>query len=447
MCVVGVIAEYNPLHFGHIHHLNYARNTVKAQGLVCVLSSNFVQRGEPAIVSKWARAQMALASGADLVVELPSAFSCASAEYFAAGAVSILNSLGIIDYLCFGSEEGCIENLEFAAEHFAVENESFKNNIKNQLNNGLSYALARQKALENILINNRNKSGENYNDETKISRIINAVSKPNNILGIEYLKALKRFKSSIRPITTKRIGQDYNSLERAASFSSATSIRQYIRERINFGLSYENDVFLQNNMSVKCLEIMFTEFASGRGPVFSEAFENILLHAFRTKSLSEIRSLPYIEDGLENRLKQASVESTSYHEFVENVVTKRYPASRIKRILISMLTGMTREFLDELKNNGYAQYIRILGFNETGRALLSEIKNKARLPVITKPASINNLDNRLAVELFEHEVRATNTYVLGYRNVRHAIGNQEYTYSPIYNNQKKDFPNQVNNRN
>jgi len=437
MSVVGIIAEYNPLHLGHIHHLNYARHAIKAQGLVCVLSSNFVQRGEPAIVSKWARTQMALASGADLVVELPCAFSCASAEYFAAGAVSILDSLGIIDYLCFGSEEGSIEPLELAAQQFFCENESFKDNLKSQLNNGLPYALARQKALENILVNNRSQSGQDYNDEAKISNIINAVSKPNNILGIEYIKALKRFKSSIKPITTKRIGQDYNSMELADSFSSATSIRQYIRENITSGLSYDNDEFLLNNMAGKCLEIMFAEFASGRGPVFPEAFENILLHAFRTKSINEIRSLPYIEEGLENRLKQAAVESASYHEFVGKVVTKRYPASRIKRILISMLTGMTAEFLDELKNNGYAQYIRILGFNETGRALLSEIKNKARLPVITKPASINNLDIRLPIELFEHEVRATNTYVLGYRNVSHTIGNQEYTYSPIYSKQHR----------
>jgi len=433
MPVVGIIAEYNPMHLGHIHHLNYARHAIKAQGLVCVLSSNFVQRGEPAIVSKWARTQMALVSGADLVVELPSAFSCASAEYFAAGAVSILNSLGIIDYLCFGSEVGSIEPLELAAEHFLCEDEYFKNNLKSLLNKGLPYALARQKALESILINNGIQNRQDHNEETRISHIINAVSKPNNILGIEYIKALKRFKSSIKPITTKRIGQDYNSLERAESFSSATAIRKYIQENINSGLSYRNDVFLLNNMAGKCLEIMFDEFAAGRGPVFPETFENILLHAFRTKSINEIRSLPYIEDGLENRLKQAAVESNSYHDFVEKVVTKRYPASRIKRILISMLTGMTREFLDELKNNGYAQYIRILGFNETGRNLLSEIKNKARLPVITKPASINNFDNRLAVELFEHEVRATNTYVLGYRDTKHKIGNQEYTYSPLYN--------------
>ncbi|NLE05006.1 MAG: nucleotidyltransferase family protein, partial [Crenarchaeota archaeon] len=157
MSVVGIISEYNPLHFGHIHHLNYARNITEAQGLICVLSSNFVQRGEPAIVSKWARTQMALVSGADLVVELPSAFSCSSAEYFASGGVSILNSLGIVDYLSFGSEEGSIDTLESTAEHFAYENQAFKENLKSGLNDGLSYAVARQKALETLLLNNKTK--------------------------------------------------------------------------------------------------------------------------------------------------------------------------------------------------------------------------------------------------------------------------------------------------
>ena len=431
MSVVGIISEYNPLHFGHIHHLDHARNITEAQGLICVMSSNFVQRGEPAIVSKWARTQMALVSGADLVIELPTAFSCSSAEYFASGGVSILNSLGIVDYLSFGSEEGSIDALESTAEHFAYENQDFKENLKNGLNDGLSFAVARQKALETLLINNKEKDNQEYFDEIKINNVINAINKPNNILGIEYIKALKRLKSSIKPITTKRIGQDYNSVERAASYSSATSIRHHIQEIMTSGLSYDNDTFLKNNMSDECLKIMIAEFSAGRGPVFPEAFENILLYAFRAKSLSELRSLPYMEEGLENRLKQAALEATSYHEFVGKVVTKRYPTSRIKRILISMLLGMTGEFLDELKNNGYAQYIRILGFNETGRALLSEIKKKAHLPIITKPASYNDLDNKLAVKLFEHEVHSTDTYVLGYRDSKHMIGSQEYTFSPI----------------
>ena len=430
MSVIGIVAEYNPLHLGHLHHLKYARKATNAQGLICVLSGNFVQRGEPALISKWARTQMALISGADLVIELPSAFSCASAEYFSAGAVSILDSLGIVDYLCFGSENGNIEDLEWVAEIFAYESEDFKQNLKERLNDGLSYAIARQKALEKILLNYKGKPCDNFCDEAKVKNIINAISKPNNILGIEYIKALKRLKSQIKPITIKRIGQDYNSLERASSYSSATAIRQHIQE--TFTSSCEIDSFLQNNISQECLKVMFDEFVSGRGPVFAEAFENILLYIFRSKSLNEIRSLPYMEEGLENRLKQASLESVSIDEFVKKVVTKRYPTSRIKRILFSALTGITGEFLEELKNNGYAQYIRVLGFNETGRTLLSKMKKKARLPIITKPASYDEIDNKLAVKLFEHEARTTDAYVLGYPFLKERAGGMEFKTSPVY---------------
>ncbi|NLB79364.1 MAG: nucleotidyltransferase [Clostridiaceae bacterium] len=432
MSVVGIISEYNPLHLGHLHHIKYARKATNAQGCICILSSNFVQRGEPAIVSKWARIQMALFSGADLVLELPSAFSCASAEYFSSGAVSILQSLGVVDYLCFGSEEGNIDALETAAEQFAYESESFKKTLKNGLSEGLSYAVARQKALETVLINNNSKIGPNDYNDTKVNNVISAIGKPNNILGIEYIKALKRLKSPIKPVTIKRIGEDYNSLERASTHSSATAIRKHIQDVFNSNSSYNQDTFLNNNLSKECLKVLLDEFSSGRGPVFPEAFESMLLYAFRIKSADEICSLPYMEEGLENRLKEAAMESISYNELVRKTVTKRYPASRIKRILFSMLTGMTGEFLNELKNNGYSQYIRVLGFNETGRALLSEMKKRATLPIITKPASYNELDNKLSVKLFEHEARATDAYVLGYPVPKERIGGMEFITSPIY---------------
>ncbi|MGI6085656.1 MAG: nucleotidyltransferase [Acetivibrionales bacterium] len=430
MSVVGIIAEYNPLHLGHVHHLETARAITGAHGLICVLSSNFVQRGEPALVSKWARAQMALSSGADLVIELPSAFSCASAEYFSAGAVSVLHNTGIVDYLCFGSEEGNIGVLETAAEQFAFESEPFKENLKEGLNGGLSYAVARQKALESVLSDlKRNNDSCDY--ENKADSIVNAISKPNNILGIEYIKALIRMNSPIKPVTIKRIGQGYNSMKHTSSYASATAIRSHIQELSAGNLLCDTDAFLHNNLSPECLKTLLGEFNSGRGPVFPQAFENILLYAFRTKSVSEIRSLPYMEEGLENRLKQAAQKSASYDELVRRVVTKRYPASRIRRILFSMLTGMTGEFLEELKNNGYAQYIKILGFNETGRALLADIKKKARLPIITKPASYGELDSRPAEKLFEYETKATDVYALGFRSSIERIGGKEFTTSPI----------------
>lgn len=421
MPVVGIIAEYNPLHSGHAHHLKYARKQDASEGIICVLSSNFVQRGEPALLSKWARTKMALVSGADLVLELPSAFSCSSAEYFASGAVSILNSLGIVDYLSFGSEEGELEALEKAADILAFEDEIFKESLKLELDKGLSFAVSRQNALKTVL------SGKYGNVIENSSETVN---KPNNILGIEYIKAIKRFNSNIKPTTIKRKGQGYNSIERASSYSSATAIRQHIKECSDL-TSISMDPFMESNMSAACLNLLSQEIVKGVGPIFSEQYSDIIIHLFRNVPLEKISVLPYMGEGLENRLKKAAIESTSLEDLVSKAVTSRYPASRIKRILFSMLTGMTADFLNELKTNGYAQYIRVLGFNDTGRELLSQMRKKASLPIIVKPAGFKKLDS-LAKRLFEHEIRSTDAYVLGYRNPVLRLGGQEFTASPIY---------------
>lgn len=421
MPVVGIIAEYNPLHNGHAHHLEHVRKLAADEGIVCVLSSNFVQRGEPALLSKWARTEMALAAGADLVLELPSAFACSSAEYFASGAVSILNSLGIIDCLSFGSEEGDIDVLKTAADILAFEDDDFREILKSELDKGLSFAVSRQNALKTVLAG---KSGHN------IEKAAEAIDQPNNILGIEYIKAIKRFNSNIEPVTIMRKGQGYKSLDRTSPFSSATAIRHHIRELPDLR-AISNDPFLKSNMPEACLNILIKETESGRHPIFPEYYSDIILHSFRNMPAENIASLPYMEEGLENRLKRAAIESVSVDEMVSKVVTSRYPASRIKRIMFSMLTGMTAEFLDELKSNGYAQYIRVLGFNETGRLLLSRSRKKAGLPVIVKPAGYRKL-NDLAKRLFEHEIRSTDAYVLGCRNPGQRAGGQEYTSSPIY---------------
>lgn len=184
-------------------------------------------------------------------------------------------------------------------------------------------------------------------------------------------------------------------------------------------------------MSGICLSILSREIERGRNPIFPEHYSDILLHSFRTMPPASIAALPYMGEGLENRIRNAAIESVSFDDFVSRAVTSRYPASRIKRILFSMLTAMTAELLDELKTNGYAQYIRVLGFNDTGRLLLSRIRKKASLPVIVKPAGFKKLDT-LAKRLFEHEIRSTDAYVLGYRDPGHRTGGQEYTSSPVY---------------
>ena len=418
MSVVGIIAEYNPLHIGHAHHLEKARLITQAEACVCVLSSSFVQRGEPALVSKWARTSMALKAGADLVVELPSAFSCASAEYFSSAAIKILDSLGVVTHLCFGSEEGQIEPLEAAAALLAFESESFKASLKEGLKQGLSFASARERAMT---------------QETHGS--LNVLGKPNNILGVEYIKAIKRLGSTLSPVTITRRGEGYNSLDYASSFSSASAIRKHISEapQLNYTALFTDphSAFLMSNLPEVSFKLLAEEFAAGRGPVYSRAFEGILLHRLRTISADELSQLPYMENGLENRIKQAAFESVDLDELVSSIITSRYPASRVKRILCALMMGLTGDFLNELKEAGYAQYIRVLGFNETGRQLLSSIKKKLILPLLTKPANYTQLPS-LGKKLFEMEIRATDTYVLAYPNPASRLGGSELLASPLY---------------
>lgn len=424
MSVVGIIAEYNPLHQGHLFHFRQSLKETGADYAICIMSSNFVQRGEPAIFDKWARTKMALGIGIDLVIELPSAFACSSAEYFALAAVQILDSLNCVDYLCFGSEEGKIGNLERAAEFLANESREFKTELKKALDEGLSFAAARQKALSNC-----------KNVPRGISSVL---SEPNNILSVEYIKAIKRSESKIKPVTIKRIGQGYNSIEHAASFSSATAVRHYLSKIDGINCSdfdsskLMKDGFLINNLPESSLEIISKETALGRGPVFPEALESILLYLLRKTPVNELKKLPYVAEGLENRLKDAAISSVSLSEVISGTVTSRYPASRIRRILCAMLTGMTADFLEELKENRYAQYIRILGFNEKGRSLLNKIKKNSKLPIITKPASYIKLSNPLARKLFEHEIRTTDAYALAYPDIKQRIGGTELKSGPVY---------------
>jgi predicted nucleotidyltransferase len=432
--VVGIVAEYNPLHIGHAYHLYHARKITEAKAIVCVLSSHFTQRGEPSVVNKWARTRMALKSGADLVLELPCAFSSSSAEYFASGAVRILESLNCVDYLCFGSEEGNIQTLERAAELLAYESSEFKAVLKNTLKKGASFAAARQEALESIT-----------SCEYNFSSIL---KNSNNILGIEYIKAIKRGKNKIQPLTIKRTGQDYLDFDTECFPASATAIRRVIKEifenepanQMGFDstrdytgkLSLQNNTFLKKNLPSSSLDILSQEFEFGRGPVFLENFESILLYLLKSKNAKELSCLPYMEEGLENRFKKAAMKSASLMELIKEVATSRYPVSRIQRVLCALLTDMSQSFLDELKERGYAQYIRILGFNQRGRELLSAIRKNSLLPIITKPADGKKLLNPFAKKLYEYELKCTDVYSIGYNNPRERMSLNDLTSSPVY---------------
>jgi predicted nucleotidyltransferase len=417
MKVLGIIAEYNPFHNGHLYHLQAARKRTEADCVVAVMSGNFTQRGEPAIADKWARTEIALLNGIDLVIELPFPYAMGSAEFFAYGAVKLLHSLGAVDSLCFGSESGDLESLSEAASILVDEPDGYKKELKNSLSGGKSFPAARQEALSNYL------SGHFGHDA-----LSDQLRSPNNILGIEYLKALKRLNSPIRPVTVGRVGSGYNSADLSGSLSSATAVRRTISEN-PWPQAMER---LREVLPEQTLVLLDREFRLGRGPVFPSDFSSMLLSLFRKMTAEDVRSLPYMEPGLENRFKQAAEIAGSYDELLDRIGTKRYTGTRIQRILFCALAGLTNELFEAFNANGGPAYIRILGFNNTGRQLLSSIKDTALLPVVTKAADFKNSGAPLLSAMLRLEAAAADQYVLARGNAEYRRSGSEFTRNVIY---------------
>ncbi|MDD4495732.1 MAG: nucleotidyltransferase [Eubacteriales bacterium] len=411
MRVLGIVTEYNPFHNGHLHHLSQSISECSADAAVCVMSGNFVQRGEPAIVNKWARSKMAIEAGIDLIIELPVFYAMSSAEHFAFGAIKILDSLGIVDVLSFGSESGDIGQLQTIADILYEEPAQYKTFLKSSLSSGISFPLAREKALERYL-SSSNVTGSNLSACLSLS---------NNILGIEYLKALRRISSKIMPVTISRIGGEYNSCSLGGSTPSASAIRKVIMSENN------SPSKLDSYVPEFALRILDEELAAGRGPVMPESFGSILLSMLRGMTAADIAAYPDVTEGLENRIIEAAGRSGTFDELVDMIATKRYPVTRIQRILFSIILGMTKAMQDSFDANGGPMYIRVLAFNDKGRKLLADIKCKASLPIIVKTADHKKADNGLLRDMIMFEAHATDIYVLGYNNPQYRNGGQEFT--------------------
>lgn len=418
MKVLGLVVEYNPFHNGHAYHLAKAKELSGADYVVCVMSGNFIQRGEPAIVNKWARAKMALLSGVDLVIELPVVYAAASAEYFSYAAVKLLDSLGFVDFLCFGSEHGDITELNRIAALLLEEPSGYKEALRRLIATGISYPAAREKALIDY-----------FSSEAGFSSVIkDIIGSSNNILGIEYLKALKRLNSNIIPLTVRRVANSYNSPELTGCISSATSIRKHINAS---PLSLSEDPKLSTALPDASRTILEEEFQNGRGPVYPKAFEELILYTLRSCSKATLASMPYISEGIENRIKAAADNSGSLDKLVEAISTKRYTRTRVQRILFNSLLAVTSEEFEDFNKYGGPQYIRIFGFNAKGRKLLSEAKKKASLPVIMKTADYRTSCNPLLKRMLELETKATDIYVLGYNNPLFRKAGQEFTQNVV----------------
>ncbi len=368
MKITAVIAEYNPLHKGHAYHLREARRLSGADFLLVVMSGNFVQRGEPAVMDKYLRAEAALLCGADLVLELPVPFACASAEKFAAGAVDLLNGLGCVDTLCFGSESGDLSSLDDLAGILADEPPRYQNALKSALKTGLSFPKAREYALSQCLP-----------ETASLLRL------PNDILAVEYLKALKRTKSSIRPLAVQRLG-DYRETALDAPFSSALALRKALSESRAGSSAPVPDAVLS------CIpneaRTLFCENYGRLFPIFPNDLSPMLHYRLlQASGWEEFARCADVPEELARRIYRERFAFTDLDAFTDLVHTKNRTKTQVRRALLHILLD-----LPDLSKNlpasreGQCFYARILGLQRSAQPLLGEIKKHGRLPLLSKPA-------------------------------------------------------------
>lgn len=403
--ILGIVSEYNPFHNGHLHHLEISKQLTKTAFTVAIMSGNFVQRGDTSLIDKWTKTEMALKSGIDLVIELPTVYALSSAENFADGAIKILNSLGVVDYVSFGSEIGEITPLNEIANILYKEPKEFSNLILAQLKSGLSYPRAREIALNQY-----------FGSSQKFSEILN---NPNNILGIEYLKAIKKHRSPIKPLTIKRDYSDYNSTKIKNGIASATAIRTMIKNKknVHYVVPYETYELLD-----ECIN-------EGKVIPGLKSFEKEIIYTLRKMTLSEIESLPDVSEGLENRIKIAANNFNTLDELIENIKSKRYTQSRIQRILLYALLNITQKDMNSSKR--VTPYIRVLGFNKHGKRIISAIAaaNPKLNIIVSVKKFMENSNSTTLRNMISKDIFATNVYTLGYK--KNPIANLDYTHKVI----------------
>ncbi|CAM2899552.1 nucleotidyltransferase [Paenibacillus sediminis] len=374
MRTTGIIVEYNPLHNGHVFHYTRAKQTTGADHIVAVMSGNFLQRGEPAVISKWARAEMALNMGADLVIELPVAYAVQPAEWFAYGAASLLEATGVVDSLCFGSEVGNLEPLSQLADKLAIENEPLKLAIASHLAKGLSYPAAYSAAAASLMETDMNSAA-----------VQALLQQPNNTLALHYMIALKRIGSRIQPITIQREQAGYHDIEPGqGAIASATAIRKML---LSDGLES-----VRPYIPDYCYSILERELNMGRGPMHWERFRQPLMHALFTKTAPELAEFHEMTEGLEYRIAKtlSRLELPTVSHLLKSLKTKRYTHTKLQRALVHTLLNHSKA---ELTRGNLAKgpgYIRVLGFSRHGQALLKKMKKTAKLPVIMRAAAITH---------------------------------------------------------
>ena len=407
MKVTGIIAEYNPLHKGHQYQINYIKEMLNTDYVIVALSGDYVQRGTPALFPKHLRAEMALLCGADLVLEMPVSVSTSSAEAFAMGGVSMLDGLQVVDQLCFGSESGEISALWELAEILVKEPEEYRKLLKTFLSQGMSFPASRSQALTEYFKNSYNFKGDDFDGVLTplLNQILQILNSPNNILGVEYCKALLNLQSTIKPVTLKRQGMGYH--DRLTStpdnsnsplFASASGIR----ELLNSALTPEILVQAARQVPDEISDLFVTALKN-REFFTEDSLDSLLVYCILKENVSGFSTYLDVSEDLSERIRNRANEIHGFSQGASLLKTKELTQTRIQRALLHIILGI-RTVPEQVP------YARVLGFRKESSPLLKEIKKRSRIPLLTKLADAPHILDKSALQLLEETTFASNLY-------------------------------------
>ena len=404
MKIVGLITEYNPFHNGHLYHMQKAKEITGADSVIAVMSGNYVQRGAPAIMPKHLRAEVALEAGIPLVQELPVCYASGSAEYLADGAISLFEKLGCIDSICFGSECGDYYLLEKVAHVTADEPEAYKQTLQDALKQGLSFPLARQAALKA------------YFQDPSLDDIL---EQPNNILGIEYIKALYLRKSPIGAYTIRRKISGYHDKELSPGYSSASAIRRLLAFAGNSVHLASEEMYdepglsevltrLEGQVPPSCIRSL-EETHRVRYPVYANDFSLLFRYRLLTETRESLAGYLDMTEELANRMINHANDFITFDQFCDLLKTRDMTYSRISRCLLHILLNIRTEDMTLYKEEGGCQYARVLGFSKDGAKLLTRIKRTSSVPLLTKLTQTEGL-SKAGLRMLRQDIFAADLY-------------------------------------
>ena len=422
--ILGIVAEYNPLHNGHVFQIQKAKEIANADYVIAVMGGNFQQRGNTSIVDKWEKTKMALSNGVDMVIELPTIYNISSAENFAYGSLKIMKELGIITHISFGMESFELSLLDNIANILYKEPRDYQILLKKELSTGLSFPIARQNALvkyfdsfnskNNILnISNFSNESSSYQNSCQSDNILQILSGSNNILAIEYLKAIKKLKYNVVPIGITRNNVYHNSNKAVNNYASSTAIRSML-----FNNKLDE---ISNVMPHSSFNILLENIKNGTYNLDLKNFSRLIIYKIRSMSISDLKLVPDICEGLENSIKKASNETNDIYELINKIKSKRYTQTRLQRIMLYILLNITKYDIDNSKK--ITPYIRVLGVGNSSKNLLSLISSKNVITSV-KDFEKKNMNSRIR-RILDIDKFSTDIYTIGYKS--NSIANLDYT--------------------